>query len=157
MPSIAAIIRKFTRLGHFPLASQAGRLTGPMFYVYIFSLGTTAVLPTLFKIIWPDWQKILPLRKNLAPLEINLFWSNFLKPLALTLCFLLLFPPFCIFFLFHTMFPFFFTSSFLTLHSPLLSFPSPYPLQCLSLFLFRFHPPLNILDTISPPTLHFPL
>jgi hypothetical protein len=26
------------RLGHFPLASQAGRLAGLVFYVYVFSL-----------------------------------------------------------------------------------------------------------------------
>jgi hypothetical protein len=28
---------KLARLGHFPLASQAGRLAGPVFYVYVFS------------------------------------------------------------------------------------------------------------------------
>jgi hypothetical protein len=30
---------KIARLGHFPLASQAGRLAGPVFYVHVFSLG----------------------------------------------------------------------------------------------------------------------
>ncbi len=29
---------KLSRLGHFPPASQAGRLAGPVFYVYVFSL-----------------------------------------------------------------------------------------------------------------------
>jgi hypothetical protein len=29
---------KLARLGHFPPASQAGRLAGPVFYVYVFSL-----------------------------------------------------------------------------------------------------------------------
>jgi hypothetical protein len=29
------------RLGHFPPASQAGRLAGPVFYVYVFSLINT--------------------------------------------------------------------------------------------------------------------
>jgi hypothetical protein len=29
---------KLARLGHFPPTSQAGRLVGPVFYVYIFSL-----------------------------------------------------------------------------------------------------------------------
>jgi hypothetical protein len=30
---------KLARLGHFPPASQAGHLGGPLFYVYVFSLG----------------------------------------------------------------------------------------------------------------------
>jgi hypothetical protein len=30
---------KLARLGHFPPASQAGRLAGPLFYEYVFSLG----------------------------------------------------------------------------------------------------------------------
>jgi hypothetical protein len=30
---------KPARLGHFPPTSQSGRLAGPVFYVYIFSLG----------------------------------------------------------------------------------------------------------------------
>ena len=30
---------KLARLSHFPPASQAGRLAGPVFYVYVFSLG----------------------------------------------------------------------------------------------------------------------
>jgi hypothetical protein len=30
---------KLARLGHFPPATQVGRLAGPVFYVYIFSLG----------------------------------------------------------------------------------------------------------------------
>jgi hypothetical protein len=34
-----ATITNKTRLGHFPPASQAGRLAGPVFYVYVFSLG----------------------------------------------------------------------------------------------------------------------
>jgi hypothetical protein len=29
---------KLARLGHFPVASQAGRLAGPVFYVTFFSL-----------------------------------------------------------------------------------------------------------------------
>jgi hypothetical protein len=29
---------KLARLGHFPPASQPGRLAGPVFYVYVFSL-----------------------------------------------------------------------------------------------------------------------
>jgi hypothetical protein len=29
---------KLPRLGYFPPASQAGRLAGPVFYVYVFSL-----------------------------------------------------------------------------------------------------------------------
>ncbi len=29
---------KLARLGHFPPASQAGHLAGPVFYVYVFSL-----------------------------------------------------------------------------------------------------------------------
>jgi hypothetical protein len=28
-------------VGHFPPANQAGRLAGPVFYVYVFSLGGT--------------------------------------------------------------------------------------------------------------------
>jgi hypothetical protein len=32
---------KLARLGHFPPASQAGRLAGPVFYVYVFSLDST--------------------------------------------------------------------------------------------------------------------
>ncbi len=32
---------KFARLGRFPPANQAGRLTGPVFYLYVFSLGGT--------------------------------------------------------------------------------------------------------------------
>jgi hypothetical protein len=32
---------KLARLGHFPPASQAGRLAGPVFYVYVFSLADT--------------------------------------------------------------------------------------------------------------------
>jgi len=32
---------KLARLGHFPPASQAGRLAGPVFYVYVFSLVPT--------------------------------------------------------------------------------------------------------------------
>jgi hypothetical protein len=31
-------LTKLARLGHFPPASQAGRLAGPVFYVYVFSL-----------------------------------------------------------------------------------------------------------------------
>jgi hypothetical protein len=30
--------KKLARLGHFPPASQAGRLAGPVFYVFAFSL-----------------------------------------------------------------------------------------------------------------------
>jgi hypothetical protein len=37
---------KLARLGHFPPASQAGRLAGPMFYEYVYSL----VLP-IFSLI----------------------------------------------------------------------------------------------------------
>jgi hypothetical protein len=29
---------KLSQLGHFPPANQAGRLAGPVFYVYVFSL-----------------------------------------------------------------------------------------------------------------------
>jgi hypothetical protein len=36
---------KLARLGHFPPASQAGRLAGPEFYVYVFSLVETIRLP----------------------------------------------------------------------------------------------------------------
>jgi hypothetical protein len=36
---------KLARVGHFPLASQADRLAGPVFYVHIFSLVHT--LPEL--------------------------------------------------------------------------------------------------------------
>jgi len=32
------ITKKLARLGHFPPASQAGCLAGPVFYVYVFSL-----------------------------------------------------------------------------------------------------------------------
>jgi hypothetical protein len=32
---------KLARLGHFPPASQPGRLAGPVFYVYVFSLVST--------------------------------------------------------------------------------------------------------------------
>ncbi len=32
---------QLARLGHFPPASQAGRLASPVFYFYIFSLGQT--------------------------------------------------------------------------------------------------------------------
>jgi hypothetical protein len=34
---------KLARLGHFPPASQAGRLAGPVFFVYVFSLDTTVL------------------------------------------------------------------------------------------------------------------
>ncbi len=34
LPSLTNVVR----LGHFPPASQAGRLAGPVFYVYVFSL-----------------------------------------------------------------------------------------------------------------------
>jgi hypothetical protein len=34
---------KLARLGHFPPASQAGRLAGPVFYVYVFSLVNTVM------------------------------------------------------------------------------------------------------------------
>jgi hypothetical protein len=37
-PSKATINTNLARLGHFPPASQAGRLAGPVFYVYVFSL-----------------------------------------------------------------------------------------------------------------------
>ncbi len=37
-PPKASITNKLARLGHFPPASQAGRLAGPVFYVYVFSL-----------------------------------------------------------------------------------------------------------------------
>jgi hypothetical protein len=37
-PSKATITTKLARLGHFPPASQAGLLAGPVFYVYAFSL-----------------------------------------------------------------------------------------------------------------------
>jgi hypothetical protein len=40
---------KLARLGHFPPASQAGRLAGPVFYVYVFSLFP----PTAF-VLTPD-------------------------------------------------------------------------------------------------------
>jgi hypothetical protein len=33
---------KLARLGHFPPASQAGRLAGPRFYYNVYSLGRTA-------------------------------------------------------------------------------------------------------------------
>ncbi len=39
---------KLARLGHFPAANQAGRLAGPVFYVYVFSLvEQTAVIVSL--------------------------------------------------------------------------------------------------------------
>ncbi len=34
---------KLVRLGHFPPASQAARLAGPVFYVSVFSLETTVL------------------------------------------------------------------------------------------------------------------
>jgi hypothetical protein len=34
-PSKATITNKLARLGHFPPGSQAGRLAGPVFYVYV--------------------------------------------------------------------------------------------------------------------------
>jgi hypothetical protein len=37
---------KLARLGHFPPASQAGRLAGPVFYVYVFSLTRVPSLNT---------------------------------------------------------------------------------------------------------------
>ncbi len=37
---------KLARLGHFPPARQAGRLAGPVFYVYVFSLITTLLAET---------------------------------------------------------------------------------------------------------------
>ncbi len=35
--------KKLTRLGHFPLASQAGHLAGPVFYVNVFSLACNII------------------------------------------------------------------------------------------------------------------
>ncbi len=37
-PSKATITNKLARLGHFPPGSQAGRLDGPVFLLYVFSL-----------------------------------------------------------------------------------------------------------------------
>jgi hypothetical protein len=37
---------KLARLGHFPPASQVGRLAGPVFYVYVFSLVFCTTLHT---------------------------------------------------------------------------------------------------------------
>jgi hypothetical protein len=34
---------KLARLGHFPPASKAGRLAGPVFYVYVISLFATVI------------------------------------------------------------------------------------------------------------------
>ncbi len=34
-------LTNLARLGHFPPASQAGHLAGPVFYVYVFSLGSS--------------------------------------------------------------------------------------------------------------------
>jgi hypothetical protein len=39
---------KLARPGHFPLASQAGRLAGPLFYVYVLSLAGATLLCTLW-------------------------------------------------------------------------------------------------------------
>ncbi len=48
---------KLARLGHFLPGSQAGRLAGPVFYVYVFSL----VLPLLRDVRWGEeyssWSK----------------------------------------------------------------------------------------------------
>jgi hypothetical protein len=41
---------KLARLGHFPAASQAGRLAGPVFYLYVFSLVLTDLTPRLAKV-----------------------------------------------------------------------------------------------------------
>jgi hypothetical protein len=35
---------KLARLGHFPPGSQAGRLAGPVFYVYVFSLANFFIM-----------------------------------------------------------------------------------------------------------------
>jgi hypothetical protein len=65
---------KLARLGHFPPASQAGRLAGPVFYVYVFSLvftegGRAELKPKsnegamslgLFQTSFDDWQARLP-------------------------------------------------------------------------------------------------
>jgi hypothetical protein len=49
---------KLSRQGHFPPASQAGRLAGPVFYAYAFSLEVGSGMG-LF-LIGGHWPKILP-------------------------------------------------------------------------------------------------
>jgi hypothetical protein len=46
-PSKATITYQTRRPGHFPPASQAGRLAGPVFYVYVLSLAGATLLCTL--------------------------------------------------------------------------------------------------------------
>jgi hypothetical protein len=43
---------KLARVGHFPPASQAGRLAGPVFYVYFFSLFSLGPIPMRAQTLW---------------------------------------------------------------------------------------------------------
>jgi hypothetical protein len=55
---------KLARLGHFPPASQSGRLAGSLFYVYVFSL----VVNILQRCVWAGWGggSILARRHDLS-------------------------------------------------------------------------------------------
>ncbi len=56
---------KFARLGHYPPASQAGRLAGPVFYVYVFSL--------INSLLW-DFVPKVNCRVTLFPLTRQALW-----------------------------------------------------------------------------------
>jgi hypothetical protein len=77
---------KLTRLGHFPPANQVGRLAGPVFYVYVFSLAITfsvaRYLSSLFNLSFRCVKsRVLPVpaerlgggAKNFRPLHIFVF------------------------------------------------------------------------------------
>jgi hypothetical protein len=65
-PSQAPITTKLARLGHFPPASQAGRLAGLVFYVYVFSLGI-CIAPQCLNVI--EDQAINTLMHKAGPQE----------------------------------------------------------------------------------------
>jgi hypothetical protein len=65
---------KLARLGHFPPASQAGRLAGPVFYVYVFSLVDSIRIRARETIKEEQTKtKIWMTSKNFYTNEINVF------------------------------------------------------------------------------------
>ncbi len=60
---------KLARLGHFPPASQAGRLAGPVFYVYVFSLVISFIMWT--RITGKDGTCPSPVRHRHPPLPVH--------------------------------------------------------------------------------------
>jgi hypothetical protein len=62
-PSKATITNKTSpAMGHFPPASQAGRLAGPVFYVYIFTLQMALNSEAVF-LNFEEAQKSIPRKR----------------------------------------------------------------------------------------------